>query len=75
MQTQVLTGTILVVEDDEQALRALRALLAAHGFKPICTSSGVEAMSLLEQHADELEQAHGATSSACSFSCRGGGTA
>src|SRR5688572_5297896 len=55
MQTHVLTGTILVVEDDEQSLRALRALLAAHGFKPICTSSGVEAMSLLEQHAAEID--------------------
>jgi two-component system, NtrC family, response regulator HydG len=55
MQTHVLTGTILVVEDDEQALRALRALLAAHGLKPICTSSGVEAMSLLEQHAAEID--------------------
>jgi two-component system response regulator HydG len=55
MQTHVLTGTILVVEDDEQSLRALRALLAAHGFKPICTSSGVEAISLLEQHAAEID--------------------
>jgi two-component system response regulator HydG len=55
MQTQVLSGTILVVEDDEQALRGLRGLLAAHGFKPICTSSGVEAMSLLEQHAGEID--------------------
>jgi len=55
MQTHVRTGTVLVVEDDEQGLRALRALLSAHGFKPICTSSGVEAMSLLEQHAGEID--------------------
>jgi two-component system response regulator HydG len=55
METHLLTGTILVVEDDEQSLRALRALLAAHGFRPICTSSGVEAMSLLEQHSTEID--------------------
>jgi DNA-binding response OmpR family regulator len=33
----------LIVDDDDQSLRAVRALLAAYGFKGICASSGAEA--------------------------------
>jgi two-component system, NtrC family, response regulator HydG len=54
MSTQALKGTVLVVEDDERALRSTRALLVAYGFKPVCTSSGVEAMQLLDQ-ANEID--------------------
>src|SRR3982750_1661704 len=55
MPTRSLKGTVLVVDDDDQALRAVRALLVAFGFRPICASSGAEAMQLLQPHANELE--------------------
>ncbi|HVY30229.1 MAG TPA: sigma-54 dependent transcriptional regulator [Polyangiaceae bacterium] len=55
MRTHPSTGTVLVVEDDEQALRAVRALLAAYGFKAICASSGAEAMQLLELQANDID--------------------
>jgi DNA-binding NtrC family response regulator len=49
------TGTVLVVDDDDQSLRAVRALLAAFGFKAICSSSGADAMLLLEKHQAEVD--------------------
>src|SRR3954466_14906523 len=49
------TGTVLVVDDDEQSLRAVRALLAAFGFKAICAGSGADAMLLLERHQAEVD--------------------
>src|SRR5690349_12549766 len=55
MRTHPSTGTVLVVEDDEQALRAVRALLAAYGFKAICASSGAEAMQLLELQVSDID--------------------
>ncbi len=55
MRTHLSVGTVLVVDDDDQSLRAVRALLAAFGFKAICASSGADAMLLLEQHADEVD--------------------
>lgn len=51
MPSHLSTGTVLIVEDDEQSLRAIRALLTAYGFKAICAGSGAEALQLLEtQH-------------------------
>jgi DNA-binding NtrC family response regulator len=55
MKTQVSKGTLLVVEDDEQGLRAVRALLMAHGFHPLCAASGSEAMEMLQRHGDEID--------------------
>jgi two-component system, NtrC family, response regulator HydG len=55
MRTHLSVGTVLVVDDDDQSLRAVRALIAAFGFKAICASSGSDAMLLLEQHADEID--------------------
>jgi two-component system response regulator HydG len=55
MRTHPSTGTVLVVEDDEQALRAVRALLAAYGFKAICASSGAEAMQLIELQVSDID--------------------
>ena len=55
MRTHLSIGTVLVVDDDDQSLRAVRALLAAFGFKAICASSGADAMALLEQHKDEVD--------------------
>jgi two-component system response regulator HydG len=55
MPTHISTGTVLVVDDDEQSLRAVRALLAAFGFKAICVGSGAEAMQLLEKPEREIE--------------------
>jgi two-component system, NtrC family, response regulator HydG len=55
MPTHLSTGTVLVVDDDDQALRAVRALLVAFGFKAICASSGADAMLLLEKHASEID--------------------
>jgi DNA-binding NtrC family response regulator len=55
MAMHLSTGTVLIADDDEQALRAVRALLAAFGFKSICASSGAEAMQLLEKHASEID--------------------
>jgi two-component system response regulator HydG len=55
MPTHLSTGTVLVVDDDEQSLRGVRALLAAFGFKTICASSGADAMRLLEDGEVELD--------------------
>ncbi len=44
-----------LVDDDEQSLRAVRALLAAFGFKGLCASSGADAMLLLEKHGGEID--------------------
>jgi two-component system response regulator HydG len=55
MHTPLATGTVLIVEDDEQSLRAVRALLGAFGFKSICASSGAEAMDLLERHESDVD--------------------
>jgi DNA-binding NtrC family response regulator len=55
MATHLSTGTVLIADDDEQSLRAVRALLAAFGFKSICASSGAEAMQLVEKHASEID--------------------
>ena len=55
MRTHPTTGTVLLVEDDEQSLRAVRALLAAYGFKAVCASSGAEAMQLLEEQAPDID--------------------
>jgi two-component system, NtrC family, response regulator HydG len=55
MPKRLSTGTVLVVDDDEQSLRAVRALLAAFGFKAICASSGSDAMSLLDKHGREID--------------------
>src|SRR5882724_13074169 len=55
MATHLSTGTVLIVDDDEQSLRAVRALLAAFGFKSICASSGAEAMQLLQKHTSEID--------------------
>jgi len=55
MVTHLSTGTVLIADDDEQSLRAVRALLAAFGFKSICASSGAEAMQLLEKHEREID--------------------
>src|SRR5258706_6631323 len=48
-------GTVLVVEDDEQSLLAVRALLAAHGFNAVCVASVAEAMQLLEVRAHDID--------------------
>jgi two-component system, NtrC family, response regulator HydG len=55
MATHRSTGTVLIVDDDEQSLNEVRALLAAFGFKGICASSGAEAMRLLEKQASEID--------------------
>jgi two-component system, NtrC family, response regulator HydG len=55
MATHLSTGTVLIVDDDEISQRAIRALLAAFGFKGICASSGAEAMLLLEKQASEID--------------------
>ena len=55
MQTPLPTGNVLVVDDDELSLRGIRALLTAYGFRPLCASSGAEAMQLLDQRADEID--------------------
>lgn len=44
-----------MVDDDEQSLRAVRALLAAFGFKALCANSGADAMLLLEKQATEID--------------------
>ena len=55
MPAHLSTGNVLVVDDDEPSLRAVRALLAAFGFKAICANSGADAMLLLEKHAHEID--------------------
>jgi two-component system response regulator HydG len=55
MTAHLSTGTVLVVDDDDQGLRAVRALLAAFGFKALCASSGAEAMLLLEKQAQDID--------------------
>jgi len=55
MPAHLSTGSVLVVDDDEQSLRAVRALLAAFGFKAICASSGADAMLLLEKQAQDID--------------------
>ncbi len=55
MPTHLSIGTVLVVDDDDQSLRAVRALIAAFGFKALCASSGADAMLLLEQHTNEID--------------------
>ncbi len=55
MQTPLSTGRVLIVDDDEQSLHAVRALLVACGFEVICVSSGAAAMQLLEQGEAELD--------------------
>lgn len=55
MQSHLSTGHVLVVDDDEQSLRAVRALLAAFGFRATCASSGAEAMQLIEERGGELD--------------------
>jgi two-component system response regulator HydG len=55
MPTHLSTGTVLVVDDDEQSLRAVRALLAAFGFKALCASSGAEAMLLLDKQRAQID--------------------
>jgi DNA-binding NtrC family response regulator len=55
MPAHLSTGTVLVVDDDDQALRAVRALITAFGFKTICASSGADAMRVLEKQASEVD--------------------
>jgi len=55
MVTQLSSGTVLIADDDEQSLSAVRALLAPFGFKSVCASSQVEAMRLLEKHEREID--------------------
>jgi two-component system response regulator HydG len=55
MQPHVMTGTVLVVDDDAQSLRGIRALLAAFGFRALSAESGAEAMHLIEQLGDEID--------------------
>src|SRR3954463_15787058 len=49
------TGTVLLVEDDDLSLRAVRALLVAYGFKAVGASNGAEAMQIIEQQAAEID--------------------
>jgi two-component system, NtrC family, response regulator HydG len=55
MQTHLSTGNVLVVDDDEQSLRAVRALLAAFGLKATCVSSGAEAMQLVDERGTDFD--------------------
>jgi two-component system response regulator HydG len=50
-----MTGTVLVVDDDAQSLRAVRALLAAYGVRALCAESGAEALQLVDELGDELD--------------------
>jgi two-component system response regulator HydG len=50
-----MTGTVLVVDDDAQSLRAVRALLAAYGFRALCAESGAEALQSIDELGDELD--------------------
>jgi two-component system response regulator HydG len=54
MQPHHSTGTVLIVEDDAQSLRAIRALLTAYGFKVLCAESGAQALRTLEQQSSEI---------------------
>src|SRR5258706_13808389 len=55
MEKRALIGTVVVVDDDSQSLRAIRAILAANGFHSLCASSGAEAFELLQHRADEVD--------------------
>ncbi|HEY6079209.1 MAG TPA: sigma-54 dependent transcriptional regulator [Polyangiaceae bacterium] len=46
---------MLVVEDDAQSLRGIRALLAAYGFRAVCADSGAAAMQMLEELGEGIE--------------------
>ncbi|MBU2487975.1 MAG: PAS domain S-box protein [Proteobacteria bacterium] len=49
--------TILVVEDDEMVQRMLRRMLESAGYRIISASDGLEALSILEEKAGEIDMA------------------
>lgn len=48
-------ATILLVDDDEDALQLLRMVMERSGYTVHCATNGLEALAIAEQYAEEIE--------------------
>lgn len=50
----IMSKTVLIVEDNELNMKLFNDLLEAHGYRTVQTRSGVEAVELTRQHMPDL---------------------